>query len=55
MSRAAHTKLGSRLARSLHLRCIELFSAKADGRFNVLELPCIFEALQLQRLKARMF
>jgi hypothetical protein len=29
------------------LRCIELFSAKADGRFNVLELPCIFEALQL--------
>jgi len=42
------------LARNFHLRCIELFGAKADGRFNAQKLPRIFEALLLQRLNSRM-
>ena len=50
----ADTELGSPLARNFHLRCIELSGAKADGRFNALKLPRIFEALQLQRLNSRM-
>jgi hypothetical protein len=38
-------KLGSPLTRNFHLRCIELFGTKADGRFNALKLPRLFEAL----------